>query len=223
VHTVLSNETYAGTYRFNRVEARNRRRKPETEWITVAVEAIVDEGTFVRATARRRSRAPSQVPPHIVGSPTLLTGFLKCGCCGAGMTLATGKGGRYRYYKCNTRIGQGRTLCTARSILMEKLDATVLHALADRVFTVPRLRAMLADLRSKLKAGRSDEAKQLRDRGQFLAAERLLEIVIRDAGASRVYVALGTLRKLGLRDVILSRDGGYLLDPQVKIVVVGTA
>ncbi len=28
-----------------------------------------------------------------------------------------------------------------------------------------------------------DEAKQLRDRGQFLAAERLLEIVIRDAGA----------------------------------------
>jgi tetratricopeptide (TPR) repeat protein len=48
------------------------------------------------------------------------------------------------------------------------------------------------------------------------------ERVIRDAGASRVYVALGTLRKLGLRDVILSRDGGYLLDPQVKIVVVSS-
>ena len=30
------------------------------------------------------------------------------------MMLATGKGGRYRYYKRNTRIGQGRTLCTAR-------------------------------------------------------------------------------------------------------------
>ena len=44
--------------------------------------------------------------------------------------------------------------------------------------------------------------------------------MLRDAGASRVYVALGTLRKLGLRDVILSRDGGYLLDPRVKIVVV---
>jgi len=54
VHTVLSNETYAGTYRFNRVEARNRRRKPETEWITVAVEAIVDEGTFAM---RRRAGA----------------------------------------------------------------------------------------------------------------------------------------------------------------------
>jgi predicted ATPase len=55
----------------------------------------------------------------------------------------------------------------------------------------------------------------------LLAAGWPGERVIRDAGASRVYVALGTLRKLGLRDVILSRDGGYLLDPQVKIVVVG--
>jgi len=57
----------------------------------------------------------------------------------------------------------------------------------------------------------------------LLAAGWPGERVIRDAGASRVYVALGTLRKLGLRDVILSRDGGYLLDPQVKIVVVGAA
>jgi predicted ATPase len=57
----------------------------------------------------------------------------------------------------------------------------------------------------------------------LLAAGWPGERVIRDAGASRVYVALGTLRKLGLRDVILSREGGYLLDPAVKIVVVGSA
>jgi predicted ATPase/Tfp pilus assembly protein PilF len=56
----------------------------------------------------------------------------------------------------------------------------------------------------------------------LLAAGWPGERVLRDAGASRVYVALGTLRKLGLRDVILSREGGYLLDPTVKIVVVTT-
>ncbi|HEY1959962.1 MAG TPA: hypothetical protein VGH28_30345 [Polyangiaceae bacterium] len=56
--------------------------------------------------------------------------------------------------------------------------------------------------------------------GDLLAAGWPGERVLRDAGASRVYVALGTLRKLGLRDVILSGEGGYLLDPQVKIVVV---
>ena len=111
---------------------------------------------------RRRSRAPARVPPRVVGSPTLLTGLLKCGSCGAGMTLATGKGGRYRYYKCNTRIGKGRTLCTARSIPMDKLDAMVLQALADRVFVPTRVHRMLADLRSKFKAGRASEADQVR-------------------------------------------------------------
>jgi len=98
------------------------------------------------------------------------------------MTLATGKGGRYRYYKCNTRIGQGRTLCTTRSIPMGKLDATVLHALADRVLTGPRIRAMLADLRSKLNAGHSNEARQVRVLQAELekiaaAQERLYEAV----------------------------------------------
>jgi tetratricopeptide (TPR) repeat protein len=53
----------------------------------------------------------------------------------------------------------------------------------------------------------------------LLAAGWPGEKVLREAGASRVYVALGTLRKLGLRDAIKSRDGGYLLDPDLKVVV----
>lgn len=53
----------------------------------------------------------------------------------------------------------------------------------------------------------------------LLAAGWPGEKVLREAGASRVYVALGTLRKLGLRDAIKSRDGGYLLDPELKVVV----
>jgi hypothetical protein len=54
----------------------------------------------------------------------------------------------------------------------------------------------------------------------LLAAGWPGERVLRDAGASRVYVALGTLRKLGMRDVIVSRDGGYHLDPLVQVLVV---
>lgn len=61
VDCVLSNVMYAGTYRFNCHDARTGRRKPEAEWVTVPVEAIVDEGTFARATERRRSRAPVQM------------------------------------------------------------------------------------------------------------------------------------------------------------------
>lgn len=35
---------------------------------------------------------------------------------------------------------------------------------------------------------------------------------------NRVYVALSKLRKLGLNDLLLSRDDGYLLDPVVPVV-----
>jgi len=38
-----------------------------------------------------------------------------------------------------------------------------------------------------------------------------------EAGADRVYMALSTLRKLGLREVLVSRDDGYLLDPRVPV------
>ncbi|MFO0570379.1 MAG: protein kinase [Polyangiaceae bacterium] len=42
------------------------------------------------------------------------------------------------------------------------------------------------------------------------------EKVKHEAGALRVYNALSTLRKLGLRSVLASRDDGYLLDPKVQ-------
>ena len=36
---------------------------------------------------------------------------------------------------------------------------------------------------------------------------------------NRVYVALSALRALGLRDLIVSRDGGWLIDPSVRVVL----
>jgi len=47
--------------------------------------------------------------------------------------------------------------------------------------------------------------------GQRIGAEAL---------ANRVRVALSALRKLGLRDLLLSRDDGYLLDPTVPVAIV---
>ena len=38
-----------------------------------------------------------------------------------------------------------------------------------------------------------------------------------ESGINRVKVSLSTLRKLGLRDVLVRRDGGYLFDPAVPI------
>jgi predicted ATPase len=43
------------------------------------------------------------------------------------------------------------------------------------------------------------------------------EVVQVEAGASRVYAALSMLRNLGLRQVLVRRDDGYLLDPAVVV------
>ncbi|MHB8876894.1 MAG: ATP-binding protein, partial [Myxococcaceae bacterium] len=59
--------------------------------------------------------------------------------------------------------------------------------------------------------------------GEGLTVQALLEVgwpgerVIPRAGANRVYVAVATLRKLGLKELLLSRGGRYLLDPRVPI------
>ena len=38
-----------------------------------------------------------------------------------------------------------------------------------------------------------------------------------EAASNRVYVAITTLRKLGLKPVLVRRDDGYLLDPEVTV------
>jgi len=40
------------------------------------------------------------------------------------------------------------------------------------------------------------------------------------SGANRVYVALTTLRKLGLRDLLLRTETGYMLDPDAPVTIV---
>lgn len=170
VHEVLANPAYIGDYYFNRVEGKTRRLKPQSEWVKLTVEPIIEPNIFQRTQVRRAARAPAVVPPRIVSSPTLLTGLLKCGCCGAGMTLATGKGGRYRYYKCNTRIGKGIDYCESGNVPMQKLDDLVLNSLADRVFTAARVKLMLESLARSAKESHRQQYRQIEVLKRELAA-----------------------------------------------------
>lgn len=60
--------------------------------------------------------------------------------------------------------------------------------------------------------------------GEALSIPRLVERgwpgerVLPEAGTERVYTAIATLRRLGLRKLLLQRDDGYLLDPEVTLV-----
>jgi hypothetical protein len=56
--------------------------------------------------------------------------------------------------------------------------------------------------------------------GSLLDAGWPNERVGPEAGAKRVYTALWELRRLGLKELLQSRDDGYLLDPKIPIVLV---
>src|SRR5690348_6250895 len=170
VHEVLASPAYIGEYYFNRSDGKTQKPKPPSEWVKLAVDPIIDPALFRRVQSRREARAPAVVAPRLISSPTLLTGLLKCDCCGAGMTLATGKGGRYRYYKCNTRIGKGIDYCTSKNLPMQKLDAMVLNSLADRVFTAARVRLMLEALARQAKDSGREQQRQLETLNRELAA-----------------------------------------------------
>ena len=184
IHEMLTNRLYLGEYTFNKIEAKTRRLKPESEWVTFLIEPFITVDTFNLVKQRLADRSPNKVPPRIVNSPTLLTGFIKCGACGSNMTIATGKGGRYRYYKCSNRINNLATgsSCQSHNIPMEKLDGLILEAVANRVFTPERVEVMMKELQHNLKNSRTDHDDQLKKLMKELDAvkqqrERLYEAV----------------------------------------------
>lgn len=152
IHEVLTNRAYIGEYYFNKRDHKTRTIKPESEWIPLSIEPIIDLATFEIVRIRRESRAPDKVAPRILNSPTLLTGLLKCGICGGGLTTATGKSGRYKYYKCNKRTSQGKHVCDAPALPMDKLDAVVMDTLLNKVLVPERLKIMLGELQARQKA-----------------------------------------------------------------------
>jgi len=158
---ILSDETYVGRFYFNRRDDKTKKAKPRSEWVCTDVEPIIEAAIFERAEAVRASRIASKMPPRAVTNPTILTGLLRCGHCGAGMTLATGKGGKYRYYKCTTKMNKGVGLCDAPNLPMEKMDELVLARLAEKVFTPARVQLMLQQLQKDMKAAKSQEQAQL--------------------------------------------------------------
>ena len=151
VHQLLCDTAYVGDYIFNKKNMRSNETKPEVEWVVVPIPPLIDRPVFKAVADKRHASSPAVTPSRVVSSPTLLTGLLKCDNCGAGMTTATGKGGRYRYYKCNTRIGQSSNACCTPAVSMAKMDNLVLNAFADKVLTTERMKEMLREMKQHLK------------------------------------------------------------------------
>jgi site-specific DNA recombinase len=146
VHKVLTRTTYIGRHRFNTRFWKTRVRKPEAEVVEMAAPPIIEAAEFEAVQALLKTRSPALTAPRITSGPTLLTGICFCAGCGNAMTLRTGKGGRYRYYTCSTKVRQGETGCKGRTVPMDKLDRVVADHIEHRLLQPSRLEEILSSV-----------------------------------------------------------------------------
>jgi site-specific DNA recombinase len=131
---ILNNELYVGRIVYNRQRfvkdpdtgRRISRLNPEKDWVRVDVPdlRIVDEATWANAQALK-SRYASYAGNKRQTKKRLLSGLIKCGVCGGGMTIAR----RDRYY-CSARREKG-TCNSDRGIAAGELEDRVLKGLEE--------------------------------------------------------------------------------------------
>lgn len=98
--------------------------------------AIIDDETFDAASRIRAARDPkSESAPKTKAQMSRLADRDHPGeQCGKAMTLATGKSGRYKYYRCCGKISINVEACSTPNVPMERMDhLKVLERLVDRV------------------------------------------------------------------------------------------
>lgn len=183
IDRILLQPQYTGSYLDNTRDDAGRLPAPENQ-IVVACPMIIHPDQAARVAALRAKRAPAVTAPRIVNSPTLLTGLATCGMpgCAAGMTISTGKGGRYNYYKCAAKVNGGAKRCTCPTLPMKALDDIVLEAVAERVLQPDRLTELLSGI---LDASESADTQRQEDLVQArkaltrceTAIGRLLELI----------------------------------------------
>ena len=162
VSIILSDSLYMGDYCFNVRDSKNNCNRPPEEWIKTSIPAIVDADQYERVRVLRESRAPEQsvIPPKSLGSPLLLAGVIRCRC-GRAMTLATGKSGMYRYYKCTRKRNEGGHACDSRNLPMEKVDRIVVEQLANRILAPERIQRMMEALRKRIQSGKAERHERI--------------------------------------------------------------
>ena len=131
---ILNNELYIGRIIYNRQRfvkdpetgKRIARSNPEHEWVTKTVPGLrIIEGELWDRVQAIKQRYSSRWGNKRQNKKRLLSGLLKCGRCGGGMTISRGD----RYY-CSARREKG-TCDADRGISASELEERVLNGLKD--------------------------------------------------------------------------------------------
>jgi site-specific DNA recombinase len=137
IKLMLTNPAYIGTLVWNRTDSSTPQRKikDEEEWIVIpdSHPPIVDRVTWDQVQQRIATRPVTA--PRAKTSPHLLGGFLKCGKCGAAMSIGwSGHPKRVRVYRCSAYSNKGT--CQSKPYRADEVEEWFLKALTELALSV---------------------------------------------------------------------------------------
>ena len=165
LHSMLRNERYAGQLIWNRrrwtkdptTGKRRSIERPEAEWVRVERPdlAIIDKETWDRVQARHAATAQDHGARKRSSSPHMLSGMLRCGVCGAALSIVSQRekaGVVYSQYGCAARHSRGPTACSNKTTTSELgLNAAVLRALRAHLAS-PEVESWVAEVAASREA-----------------------------------------------------------------------
>jgi len=137
---ILQNELYAGRIVWNRqtfikdpeTGKRISRENPREQWMTADAEhlRIVDAETWAKVRARREDRGGAN-RTHATRPKNLLSGLIKCGCCGSGYVVG-GNDKRGSILVC-TRMKETGLCENRRTVPRAAIEALVLKGIEENL------------------------------------------------------------------------------------------
>ncbi|MBG0809895.1 recombinase family protein [Methylosinus sp. H3A] len=139
-HGIILNELYAGVVVWNRVRMikdpdtgrRVSRSNPPEEWKrSDAPHLVIVAKDLFEAAQQRKAERTYDAPQKQRKAKFLLSGLLKCGCCGGGLSMKDRDHGRVRVH-CSTMREAGT--CTNRKIFyLDEIEKAVLAGLQQHL------------------------------------------------------------------------------------------
>lgn len=147
VHIKITPEQCDGTQSVNLFGKRDRgskhpkRSRPASE-MTFAIarhEAIIDSDTFLRVQFKKKAKL-SVTPRSGTSGTTILTGLVRCGCCGRAMS-PSGSNRGIRYFTCSGKRNYASGTCTSTSIKVTTMEDFVTDQM-QKHFLAPKLQEL---------------------------------------------------------------------------------
>ena len=138
---ILKNETYTGTYVWNKRSNRNKNNskvQSDSDKV-IRIEnnhpPIIEKETFEKVQKLIKERSPKITHPRTINSSYLLSSIIFCKKCKSAMIGASAKSGEQHYYMCNKYRKSGKSECDSKSVNRKLIEPIVIQKIKNYILT----------------------------------------------------------------------------------------